>query len=36
MNYYEFRKSISLYAVAKDSQGQYIYDETIAEAFNIP
>lgn len=30
----EFRQSISAYAVAKDSQGNYIYDETIAEAFH--
>lgn len=30
----EFRKSISNYAVAKDSTGKYIYDETIAEAFH--
>lgn len=34
LNYYEFRKSISLYAVAKSDDGQYIYDETIAEAFH--
>lgn len=30
----EFRKSISEYAVAKDQNGKYIYDETIAEAFH--
>ncbi len=30
----EFRESISLYAVAKDKKGNYIYDETIAEAFH--
>lgn len=30
----EFRKSISAYAVAKDGNGNYIYDETIAEAFH--
>ena len=29
-----FRASISSYAVAKDSNGAYIYDETIAEAFH--
>lgn len=30
----EFRSSISGYAVAKDTSGNYIYDETIAEAFH--
>lgn len=30
----EFRESISVYAMAKDSHGNYIYDETIAEAFH--
>jgi hypothetical protein len=30
----EFRQSISDYAVAKDEEGNYIYDETIAEAFH--
>lgn len=30
----EFRKSISNYAMAKDNKGNYIYDETIAEAFH--
>lgn len=30
----EFRGSISGYALAKDSAGNYIYDETIAEAFH--
>lgn len=30
----DFRKSISNYAIAKDSSGNYIYDETIAEAFH--
>lgn len=30
----QFRKSISTYAMAKDSNGSYIYDETIAEAFH--
>lgn len=33
-SFYEFRASISMYAVAKDSNGLYIYDETIAEAFH--
>lgn len=30
----DFRASISKYAVAKDKEGKYIYDETIAEAFH--
>ena len=30
----DFRKSISGYAMAKDKNGEYIYDETIAEAFH--
>lgn len=30
----EFRAGISNYAVAKDNSGNYIYDETIAEAFH--
>lgn len=30
----DFRSSISSYAVAKDNEGEYIYDETIAEAFH--
>ncbi len=30
----EFRASISSYAVAKDNEGNYIYDETIAESFH--
>lgn len=30
----EFRGSISQYALAKDNNGEYIYDETIAEAFH--
>lgn len=30
----EFRSSISAYAVAKDNNGKYIYDETIAESFH--
>ena len=29
-----FRASISNYAMAKDGNGNYIYDETIAEAFH--
>lgn len=31
---YEFKASISTYAVATDQEGNYIYDETIAEAFH--
>lgn len=31
---YEFRASISTYAVATDINGNFIYDETIAEAFH--
>lgn len=34
MSEYEFRASISTYAVATDLEGNYIYDETIAEAFH--
>ena len=34
MSFDEFRGSISKYAVAKDGEGNYIYDETIAEAFH--
>jgi hypothetical protein len=30
----EWRAKISDYAVAKDNNGDYIYDETIAEAFH--
>lgn len=30
----KFRESISAYAIAKDKNGLYIYDETIAEAFH--
>ena len=30
----EWRATISSYAVAKDNSGNYIYDETIAEAFH--
>ena len=30
----QFRRSISTYAMAKDSSGKYIYDETIAESFH--
>ena len=33
-NEYEFRASISQYAVAIDGRGNFIYDETIAEAFH--
>jgi|GEM_PF-3390623 len=29
-----WRRTISVYAVAKDENGKYIYDETIAEAFS--
>ena len=29
-----FRSNISEYALAKDNEGNYIYDETIAEAFH--
>ena len=29
-----FRATISVYAMAKDTNGEYIYDETIAEAFH--
>ena len=30
----EWRATISNYAVARDQNGEYIYDETIAEAFH--
>ena len=30
----EWRGNISEYALAKDNEGNYIYDETIAEAFH--
>ena len=33
-NEYEFRESISSYAVAVNGHGEFIYDETIAEAFH--
>lgn len=33
-NEYDFRASISSYAVAVDGYGNFIYDETIAEAFH--
>ena len=33
-SFLDFRASISGYAVAKDEEGNYIYDETIAEAFH--
>lgn len=34
LSFDEFRASISKYAVAKNAQGLYIYDETIAEAYH--
>jgi len=34
LDYTGFRESISKYAVAKNGNGAYIYDETIAEAFH--
>jgi len=34
MTILKFRESISGYAVAKDANGEFIYDETIAEAFH--
>ena len=34
MSFDEFRGSISKYALSKDANGDYIYDETIAEAFH--
>ena len=34
ISYDAFRGSISTYALAKDENGEYIYDETIAEAFH--
>lgn len=34
LSFLGFRESISKYAVAKDNTGEYIYDETIAEAFH--
>ena len=34
MGFDNFRASISSYAMAKDGTGNYIYDETIAEAFH--
>ncbi len=34
MSFDKFRESISIYAIAKDKSGLYIYDETIAEAFH--
>ena len=30
----EWRSTISIYAMSKDNHGEYIYDETIAEAFH--
>lgn len=34
LSFDEFRGTISSYAIAKDKNGKYIYDETIAEAFH--
>ena len=34
MNFNTWRRTISSYAVSKDENGNYIYDETIAEAFH--
>lgn len=34
LSFDEFRGTISNYAIAKDENGKYIYDETIAEAFH--
>lgn len=34
MSFDEFRGSISNYAISKDKNGSYVYDETIAEAFH--
>lgn len=34
LSFDDFRASISKYAVAKNNEGKYIYDETIAEAFH--
>jgi hypothetical protein len=34
LSFDEFRGTISGYALAKDNSGEYIYDETIAEAFH--
>ena len=34
INFDEWRGQISEYALAKDDSGEYIYDETIAEAFH--
>ena len=34
LSFDQFRQTISQYAMAKDKQGKYIYDETIAEAFH--
>ena len=34
INLDEWRGTISKYALAKDNNGEYIYDETIAEAFH--
>jgi len=34
ISFNDFREMISKYAIAKDTSGNYIYDETIAEAFH--
>ena len=34
LNLDDWRATISSYAVAKDNSGNYIYDETVAEAFH--
>ena len=34
LSFDEWRGTISGYALAKDNNGEYIYDETIAEAFH--
>lgn len=34
LSFDEFRRTISGYALSKDENGEYIYDETIAEAFH--
>ena len=34
MDFNTWRRTISSYAVSRDEKGNYIYDETIAEAFH--
>lgn len=34
MSLYDFRSSISKYAIVKNNNGEYVYSETIAEAFH--